>query len=339
MFNKIFVEKQIEHLTRVKEILDRFPQSEVLYIDDYQDVFGKVRKPYLAKRTNLDLFLATKKGQLVKEAPPAYGLIKDPHYYFVHSYNCIYECTYCYLQGYFDSPDIVLFLNHQEIISEIENVIRRSDRHLNPWFHAGEFSDSLALMSLTQEFFQLYELFKNYPQANLELRTKSINIKEIMKYPPLENIYTSFSLSPEGRVKTIDLKTPSLSHRLQAITKLVANGYKVGLHFDPIIYDENIFDNYKKMIEELLNTIQPEQMSYISLGVVRFTKDVYQQVQKNYPDSDLLAQEFVKSFDNKIRYPRPMRMHILKTIEKILFAHGFTPEQVYLCMEDTSQGI
>lgn len=338
MFNKIFIENEIAQDPRVEKILNRFPQSEKVFIDDYQHVFGKVRKPYLLKRTHLDLFLANKKGQLVKEAPPAYGLIRDPHYYFVHSYNCIYECTYCYLQGYFDSPDIVLFLNHQEILNEIEKVINQTPKNINPWFHAGEFSDSLALLHISGEYEMLYQLFKKYPQTNLELRTKSVNIKEIVKYPPLKNIYTSFSLSPEDRVREIDLKTPSLKLRLKAISELANQGYSLGLHFDPIIYDENIFLKYRDLVNELLTYIQASQISYISLGVVRFTKDVYHQVEKNYPDSSLLSQEFIKSFDNKIRYPRPMRLYILKTIRQILVDAGFSLDQVYLCMEDTYEG-
>lgn len=334
MFNKIFIETDLADDPRVNSILAKFPQSEAVYIEDYQKVFGKVRKPYLAKRTNLDLFLAKKKGQLVKEAPPAYGLIQDPHFYFVHSYNCIYECTYCYLQGYFDSPDIVLFLNHQEIIQEIEKIINETKQAQRPWFHAGEFSDSLALLNLTKEYELLYQLFEKYPQANLELRTKSVNIKEILKFPPIKNIYTSFSLSPADRVREIDLKTPSLKLRLTAIAELAKKGYSLGLHFDPIIYDDNVYVKYQELINELLTVIEPKQVSYISLGVVRFTKDVYHQVEKNYPDSQLLSQEFIKSFDNKIRYPRPMRLHILKTIRQILLDSGFQSDQVYLCMED-----
>ncbi len=338
MFNKIFIELQIANDLRVMKILDKFPLSEKVFIEDYQNIFGKVRKPYLAKRTNLDLFLANKKGQLVKEAPPAYGLEQDPHYYFVHSYNCIYECTYCYLQGYFDSPDIVLFLNHHEIIAEVEKIIIKSEHRQRPWFHAGEFSDSLALLHISGEYELLYKLFQKYTQANLELRTKSVNIKEILKYPPLENIYISFSISPANRVQDIDLKTPSLKIRLRAIVELAQKGYSIGLHFDPIIYDENVFTNYQELVNELTAVISPKQISYISLGVVRFTKDVYHQVEKNYPNSPLLSQEFVKSFDNKIRYPRPMRLYILKRIREILFASGFQPEQIYLCMEDVSSG-
>lgn len=337
MFETIYIEKQLVYHPRVLEILKRFPQSEAKHIDRIDDIFGRVKKPYLQKRTNLNLFLGEKKGQLVKMAPPAYGLLGEPHYYFIHAYNCIYECNYCYLQGYFHSPDIVLFLNHNEIGEEIKK-IARNDHDKNPkgtiWFHAGEYSDSLALTHLTGELPFYFNLFKELPYCNLELRTKSVNIKELIKENPLTNIITSFSLSSGHRTKINDLKTPPLKHRLVAISELHKLGFPIAIHLDPIIYDDQFQKSYSELIDQLLQHISADSIRYISLGVVRFTKDVYHQVQKNYPDSDLLAQEFIKSFDNKIRYNRPMRLWMLSKIKQLLIDHGIAPEKIYLCMEE-----
>ena len=339
MFEVIYIENNLIDHPRVLEILKRYPNSEVKKIDKIEDVFGRVKKPYLQKRTNLNLFLGEKKGQLVKLAPPAYGLSGEPHYYFVHAYNCIYECNYCYLQGYFHSPDIVLYLNHEEIALEIKRVASEYQL-LNPdhkvWFHAGEYSDSLALTSLSGELNHYFKLFSDLPFCNLELRTKSVNIRELIKEEPLENIITSFSLSPAHRIKNNDLKTPSLKNRLQAIFELQNRGFPIGIHFDPIIYDEDFISSYEELADQLLENISADKIRYISLGVVRFTKEVFQKVQKNYPDSDLLAQEFVRSFDNKIRYNRPMRLWMLSTIKQQLIDRGISPDRIYLCMEDNA---
>lgn len=338
MFEVIYVEEHLKHHPKVEEILGKYPRSEVKWIHKIEDVFGRVKKPYLQKRTNLNLFLGEKKGQLVKPAPPAYGLSGEPHYYFVHAYNCIYECNYCYLQGYFHSPDIVLYLNHEEIAQEIKSIAERDLRD-NPessvWFHAGEYSDSLALTSLSGELSHYFQLFRKLPNAKLELRTKSVNIKELLKEGPLSNIITSFSLSPAHRVKMNDLKTPPLKARLQAIGELHKRGFPIGVHFDPIIYDEQFIDSYEELADQLMDVLPPSAIEYISLGVVRFTKEVFQKVQKNYPDSDLLAQEFVRSFDNKIRYSRPMRLWMMGKIKEQLIARGVNKEKIYLCMEET----
>lgn len=336
MFNKIFIENEIINWDKTREIINRFPTSEIFYIDKIEDIFQKTKKPYLQKRETLNLFLGVKKGKLVKTAPNAYGLSGEPHYYFVHAYNCIYECDYCYLQGYFHSPDIVLFLNHEEIGHEITAIAAEHLPH-KTWFHAGEYSDSLALSHISGEIPFYFALFKNLPHAYLELRTKSINIKELIKQTPLQNIITSFSLAPNERTIKNDIKTPKLLPRLKAIKELHEKNFPIGIHFDPVIYDQNLLTNYENLIEDLAAHVPLSAIRYFSIGVVRFTKDVFHQVKLNYPHSDLIHQEFIKRTDNKVSYNRPMRMWILQKIKEILVSKNVDPQKIYLCMEEEDE--
>ena len=338
MFDKVFIEKDFVANTKANEIISRFPNAKVTVIDKIEDIFNRVKKPYLQKNETLNLYLGEKRGQLVKEAPDAYGLSGEPHYYFIHAYNCIYECNYCYLQGYFNSPDIVLFLNHRDICNEIESVTEEcSKKGLTPWFHAGEFSDSLALTHITGELEIYHELFTRLPNAKLELRTKSANIKSLLQLSPKPNIITTFSLSPADKIKKNDLQTPSLKARLKAIEKLADAGHPIGIHFDPVVYDDDFKEKYRELIQSLFEVLPVEKMEYISVGVVRFTKDVFHQVKKNYPKSELLSSELIKSFDGKIRYNRPMRLWILSTIKELLLEALVSEKKIYLCMEEDDQ--
>ena len=333
MFETIFVENELRNEAKTLEILKRFKGSKVQFLDRYDEVWGRVKKPYLHKRTNLNLFLAKKRGQLVKEAPDAYGLAGEKHFYFIHAYNCIYECEYCYLQGYFNSPDIVLFLNHGEIKEEMKRVLNQHPDQ-SVWFHAGEFSDSLALSHITEELEAYWDFFKENPRAKLELRTKSVNIKRLEKLEALPNVYASFSLSPEKASKERDKKTPPLSLRLKAIKGLREKGHQIGIHFDPVVYHNGVFEEYQELIEQLRAVESLDTFAYFSIGVARFTPDVYREAKKNYPDSPMFAHEFIKSSKDIVRYPRPMRSWMLSKIKQALIEAGARPEEVYLCMED-----
>lgn len=333
MIQNILIEKEWAHSERAKKIIERFPHAGVQLIESYEDYFGRFKKPYLHKRTNLNLILASKRGQLVKPAPPAYGLSNEPHFYFVHSFNCIYECSYCYLQGYFHSPDLVFFLNHEEIFAEIDR-ISQENLHQRIWFHAGEYSDSLALSHVSGELPRLWECMKRNPHAVLELRTKSANTRILESLEPLKNVVVSFTVSPEDSAKKYDLKAPSTSLRLKAIQKISQLGFQIGLHFDPIIYSDNLFSDYRSLIHQLSLVCDLSQIAYVSLGVVRFTHSVYREVKRNYPDSPLLRQEFVSSFDKKVRYPVETRRLILETVKKDLILSGIPTNKIYLCMED-----
>jgi spore photoproduct lyase len=334
MFEKAFVEKDILNLKRTQDILDKISYKKIEQIEKVEDIFGRVKKPYLQKRTELNIFLGRKKGELVKEAPEAYGTKGDPHYYFVHAYNCIYECQYCYLQGYFQSPDLVIFVNHEEILTGIEKKIADTKDGFTPWFHAGEYSDSLALSNITGELPIYFDFFKKHPKAKLELRTKSANIRELLQITPLKNVITSFSLSPEKAIKSYDLKTPPLKTRLKAMSDLFNKGHPIGLHLDPVIFEDNFEKSYSDLLKTLNESIPLSRLEYISLGVVRFSKTVFHQVKKNYPDSPLLAEDFIKGSDGKVRYKRPMRYWILNKLKNICVDFGAKSEKVYLCMED-----
>lgn len=330
MIQHIFVEQDCLTDPITQNILQSFAQTPMSTIEEIDQYWGRVKKPYLQKRTNLNLFIGKKRGQLVKEAPDAYGVSGEKHFYFIHAYNCIYECSYCYLQGYFATPDLVIFINHEEIRSQMQHIIMQ---YPNSWFHAGEFSDSLALHHITREWEDYFKFFAQFPLAKLELRTKSSNIALLEKLIPLKNIFISFSLSPESAVKDLDLKTPALSSRLRAMQKLHAQGHQVAIHLDPIVYHPQFLEHYEVMMKALALHVPLEDLHYISMGVARYTKKVYREVQRNYPKASLHFYEQETSFDGKIRYPENMRRWMLGSIKNLLISHGIEEKKIYACME------
>lgn len=331
MFHKVFVEEDIVDHPRTQKILSRLKTESLCTVRRFDDIWGRVKKPYLHKRDECNVFIAKKRGQLVKRAPDAYGQKEGEHYYFIHAFNCIYECEYCYLQGYFQTPDLVFFINHEDILAEIESILENS--RTTPWFHGGEFSDSLALSHLTQELEVYFNFFNRHPKAVLELRTKSANLTALNKLGPAPNIIVSYSLSPSRQIKEMDQKTPSLKSRLKAIGELGKRGYFVGIHFDPIVDAPNLTEEYGKLVEELFHALPLKQLSHLSLGVVRFTPSVYRQVEKNYPCSQILRQELTKGKEGMVRYSYPHRQGVLAKVKNLCLERGVPEEKIYLCME------
>jgi spore photoproduct lyase len=331
MWNKVYVEKDLLGESHVQAMLSKL-NHEPIEIDSFDEIWGRSKKPYLHKRDSLNLFIARKKGQLLKEAPDAYGKAGEPHYYFIHAFNCIYECQYCYLQGYFNTPDIVLFVNHAEIMAEMERILS-----LHPekrvWFHAGEFSDSLALSHITGEVGIYHAFCEKHPHAVIELRTKSVNIRELKELKPLPNFIVSFSLSPKEMARKIDLKTPSTKARLEAMKTLMDLGHAIGAHFDPIVYEEKFSEHYAELLQHMEEHGLTSKLAYLSLGVVRFTKDVYREVERNYPESVIHTTSMVKSFDGKVRYSVPVRGMILTEVKNLAIKYGVKKERIYFCME------
>ncbi len=333
MFERLFIEKELLEHPRAIAIREKFKHLEQIEIDRYDQIWGRAHRPYLEKRKHLQIFLAKKRGTLIKEAPDAYGKAGAPHYYFVHAYNCIYECEYCYLQGHFSTPDLVFFLNHEDILEEMQTIVD-DFKGEEIWFHAGEFSDSLAMSHITGELPLYFDFFKKNLNAKLELRTKSVNIKELLQIPAQENVICSFSLSPKEVAKKIDRGVPSVKSRLLAISKITQQGHPIAIHLDPITYGRDFETEYAELLSEISEAIPLEKIKYISLGVVRFTKNVYHQTQVNYPDSLIHKFPMSKSFDGKIRYKKPLRRWMLTKLKTLCLELGIKDESVYYCMED-----
>lgn len=334
IFDRIFVEKRVVDHPQTTLILRRLKRSDVTLIDRVDLVFNVVKKPYLQKRDTLNLFIGRKDGERVKAAPDAYGLNDGDHYYFIHAYNCIYECEYCYLQGYFHSPDIVLFINHDEIADDMRRIAADANGR-RVWFHAGEFSDSLALNRITRELDIYWAVFAEYPNAWLELRAKSVNIQHLRSLEPLPNTVISFSLAPDEHVRMYEHGTPSASARIKAMATLANGGFRIGIHLDPIIDRPNMDDAYTSLIEAVSDQVPSSAVEYISIGTVRFTEDVFREVKRNYSESDWTQQEFNPGFDGKIRYQHRHRLGILKRVRAVLESAGYAPESIYECMEST----
>jgi len=331
MFKTIYLEENIKNHPRAKNILSKFQKTPVQVINKYDDYFGKFYKPYLQKRTSINLYIAQKKGLLVKKTPAAYGLDNGTHYYYMNAFNCIYECEYCYLQGYFKNPDICLFINYEDIGKEIRKIYENNQN--GPiWFHAGEFSDSLALSSLTNELDYFIELFNDLPKAFLELRTKSININNILNKKIIhQNVLTTFSISPKNQIAQYDRKTPSLKLRLKALKKLQNNNYPIALHMDPLVPTAQFSEEFNIFIDEILDYVDPKKVQYISIGVPRFTSDVWNAFKKNYPASKILKLEMTK--EQLIRPYFHIRTQLLNDCKNKLVSAGFDEKTIYLCME------
>ena len=329
----LYVETAALDYPAAARIKAKLQPREVVELADYQTHFSQQKSAYLSKRTQRNVFIAVKRGALVKEAPAAYGYGSDDlHYYYIHAYNCVYECEYCYLQGYFSSPDLVLFVNHDEILAEMQRIVS-ANQTKRVWFHAGEFSDSLALSHISGELATYWDFFRQNSQAWLELRTKSINLTELRALTPLPNITASFSLSTPQQAQLHDREAPAVPLRIAAMQRLQTAGFRLGVHFDPIIYSDNFSADFDGVVAGLADATGFGNIEYISLGVVRFAKDVFREARQNYQQSDIFARNFIQGTDQKMRYVRALRMQLLETGRAILKKHGCPEEKIYFCME------
>tara|TARA_B110000008_G_scaffold144413_1_gene146189 strand:- start:370 stop:789 length:420 start_codon:yes stop_codon:yes gene_type:complete len=94
---------------------------------------------------------------------------------------------------------------------------------------------------------------------------------------------------PEELAKRLDKKAPSIKRRVDAIEKLAAMGWPIGLRFDPLIYSKDWKQLYKGLLMDIMRRVPSESIHSISYGPLRYPKKMYQDITKLYPEELLFS--------------------------------------------------
>jgi spore photoproduct lyase len=292
MIDTIYIEKAIVQHPRVLDILARFPKARRIHCERYGQVFNPKAQNFRLQKQNPALILAEKHQHFVLPAPAGYGIGATRNYYFSHVLNCLYDCRYCFLQGMYQSAHYVLFINYDDFQSEIAHLCQQSaDETLH--FFSGYDGDSLALEPVSGFADYFLPVFAQLPNAFLELRTKSTQIRSLLNREPLANCVLAFSLSSDAIARKVEAKAPNLQRRLDALYKAQAHGWQIGLRFDPLIYQSDYREQYQELFEQVFAQINLQQLHSVSLGMFRLPDAFFKKIHKLYPEEKLFAGDFV----------------------------------------------
>ncbi|MBL7052585.1 MAG: hypothetical protein ISS00_02430 [Candidatus Marinimicrobia bacterium] len=272
------------------------------------------------------------KGHTVKQCPgTSHDYLCCGYHVINHVEGCPIDCTYCILQFYLDAGKTVIHSDTENIITEIEEKIA-TQPHRFFRIGTGELSDSLVYDNTTNFSSQLIELFRDIPNAMLELKTKTNNIRNLIGLNHGEKTVISWSVNPPAIIAKEERNSATLDERLEAIKIIQNEGYLLGLHFDPMLDFPGWQTDYPELVNRLFSVIRPERVAWISIGSLRFPPEMKEKVLEKFPESKIMYGELVRGMDGKMRYLKPMRIAMyqilyeaLRRIDKKMF--------IYFCME------
>ncbi|OGK01848.1 MAG: hypothetical protein A2487_14375 [Candidatus Raymondbacteria bacterium RifOxyC12_full_50_8] len=278
--------------------------------------------------TGSTLFLMNNPGPFVKKCPETPQYVCCGYRILNIGTGCPIGCTYCILNEYLGSRAMSAYCNTEPLFRELAEVVKGPFLRLG----SGEFTDSLVLDHLTGLSADLIPFLLKQRNLLFEFKTKTVNINNLIKYEVQRKIMASWSVNPDVIVKAEEHGAPSLEKRLAAARECMKKGYIIGFHFDPIIKHDNWEENYTKVVDLIYQHVEPSCIGWISLGCFRFVPALKPVVQRLYPHTKIIYEEFVQGKDRKMRYFRPLREHIYDVIiSRIKKYHPDAP--VYFCME------
>lgn len=267
---------------RTQRILARFPKAAVILVDHYKDVFCRSRQHYVLQHRVQKLIIAEKTGPFLYEgAPVCQNFGNDWFYYTSCMMNCVYDCEYCYLKGMYPSANVVLFVNLEDIFSELEKMLAEHPVYLCASYD----TDLMAMEGIAGYVKEWNDFAAAHPRLTVELRTKSANIRLIEEMTVQSNVIYAFTLSPHAVIDAYEHGTPPLKQRIACAAGANQRGCKVRLCFDPMLYCPDWEKQYMDMLKQVFMQIDMTRIMDVSVGSFRVSQEYLKKMRRNEPCS------------------------------------------------------
>ena len=277
------------------------------------------------------IYVTNHRGRLLKPCPGTSGYICCGYRVLNLVTGCPLDCTYCILQLYLNRPCLTVHANWDDSLAEIDTFTARHPGRILR-LGTGELADSLALEPLTGMARELLGKVLKRREVILELKTKTTNIENLLDLEPRDRALLSWSLNAPAIAASDEHGSPPIEERLRAAAEARRAGYRIGLHFDPLVRFDGWEQGYSRAVEAIYDHLAPGDIAWISLGALRYPPALDDIIRRRFPDSRLPLGELVPGLDGKLRYFRPLRVEMFRHLNGEIVRRDRRAE-VYLCME------
>ena len=183
-----------------------------------------------------------------------------------------------------------------------------------------EYTDSFAIDHLDDNLLTFFKLMEKHPEFQIQLATKYPHIEKLAERFPNANVRISVNFNPQRVIDQYEGNTYSLEDRIKAVKTIQEKTkYRIRISIEPIILIDDYEQEYIDLVHKLMKEIGTNQVDSICIGSMRMATQLKSKIVKNYPKSDLLAEDkytMVKPVrpDTKWRYEQDKRVDIYKKV-------------------------
>lgn len=324
-FRHIYIEREVLEHPVANEILSHLPHSSVIPMEHYKDVFNRSKQDLTLQETEPALILAKSHGTHFYPGAPVCQSFGEEHFMYTSCVmNCLYDCDYCYLRGMYPGRNVVVFVNLEDYFSELDRLLEKHPVYLCCSYD----SDLTALNGLLPHAKAFCDYAAAHPDLRLELRTKSAALPFIKELPGASNIVMAFTLSPDDIIRRHEHHTPSLKARLRTAKEAVSRGFSLRLCFDPVLDIPNAPELYSTLVDDVFSVLTPEEITDISLGVFRISKDYLKQLKKAKPYCSVSHYPYELT-DGVCHYDTKRCDELFSVLRQALYRHGISEDKLF----------
>ncbi len=281
-FSHIYIEKDADGYPLTALAQSKFPDATMIFIDSYKDVFNRSRQDFQVQKKSMKLILSKKRGTLLYPASDMIQEYDNPNtFYNTPVLNCLYNCDYCFLQGMYNSGNLVVFVNEEDFMDAVDKQLLKPKDPLKPTIVSISYNtDLLAIENIFSLARNWINFAKTKPDLIIEIRTKSTLFSTIKDIEPSDNIILSWTLSPENICNQYETTAPSLNRRLKAVNSAATLGWNIRLCFDPVLLMDDWYFQYSQLLKHTFSEVDVEKIRDITFGVFRMNKDYFNRIRK-----------------------------------------------------------
>ncbi len=326
--SQIFIENRARDYPIAKRVLRHWKDVPTFEINSLNEL-RKPKKEWMSDFGKRTIAVSIEPFDLVKPCPCSSSTVSCNYYLLNIGYGCPFDCSYCYLQDYQNLPAIVLPANVEAFLTQTNAVLQKNPKQFTR-IGTGEYADSLALDWLT-EYSKILVPFFADKSVTLELKTKSDCIENLIGLRHGGKTVIAWSLNP-ARFASEEKGTAPVLKRLEAARSCEEAGYGTAFHFDPLLQVPGWESDYKNLVAQLFSHVN-RSLRWVSLGSLRFHKDLRRVAEFRHPESEIfLAEERLDPVDEKMRYATESRIEMYQKMVTWIREYSKTVP-IYLCME------
>jgi spore photoproduct lyase len=323
--SRVVVDAAVADSVVAGRVRERLPHLQMEILPE-----GQTLSPGLAREDIL--YLRNYKGRFLRHCPGT-SHYRCCGYQIIHiGENCPLRCSYCILQAYFQDRVLKVWANQDDLWRELDEEFGAHPARRYR-VGTGEFTDSLVLETLTGYSRDLVAFLGDHPQVRLELKSKVVDLSWMDAVRDPRQVLPAWSMNAQDiALHEEQGACASLEERLAAARECAQKGFRVCLHFDPIIHYPGWEEGYARTVEMIFDHLRPTDIAYLSMGSFRHMPDLKRCIGENFPASTYIYGEFITGIDGKQRLLRPLRVEQFRFLAKRLHLGGLDRE-IYLCME------
>ncbi len=301
-FSTLYVEERALSYPLTQSLIKRY-EAPLILIKHYKDVFNRSNQHFMRQKQQPSLILAVKEPPFLYKGPSVCQDFGHPHFYYTSfMLNCLFDCSYCYLQGMYATGNAVAFVNTEDFKKAVGELGEREA----PYVAFSYDTDLMGFNGVINYCDQVYESLRDHPGIFGELRTKSGSTAFYKNHEPLDNLILAFTLAPEGVISAFERGTPSLEARLKALREAQERGFKVRICLDPVFIGPQVDALYEPFFHQVFSNIDPERLCDVGYGFFRMSQAFYKRIRKVREDS-LLYYGNYEVENGVVTYPSSLR--------------------------------